>query len=165
MHRIILIVFLGHGYIGRLEALLAAVANYRHPYVCMICMNGEENPNAMGEYKSHNHHQSRKKLCWHLMVFCQLKFHHFAMHSPFVRVYLSYGLQMRRTAGMSMSLMASAGMSLTVVRTLDIRIVLQIAVQKGGNLCICITTCATIQLDTGFRKCILRTASDTAADL
>lgn len=47
-----------------------------------------------------------------------------------------------------MSLMASAGMSLTVVRTLDIRIVLQIAVQKGGNLCICITTCATIQLDT-----------------
>ena len=63
-----------------------------------------------------------------------------------------------------MSLMASAGMSLTVVRTLDIRIVLQIAVQKGGNLCICITTCATIQLDTGFRKCILRTASDTAAD-
>ena len=68
---------------------------------------------------------------------------------------------MRRTAGMSMSLMASAGMSLTVVRTLDIRIVLQIAVQKGGNLCICITTCATIQLDTGFRKCILRTASDT----
>ena len=55
-------------------------------------------------------------------------------------------------------------MSITVVRTLDIRIVLQIAVQKGGNLCICITTCATIQLDTGFRKCILRTASDTAAD-
>ena len=39
MHRLILIVFLGHGYIGRLEALLAAVANYRHPYVCM---NGEE---------------------------------------------------------------------------------------------------------------------------
>ena len=52
MHRIILIVFLGHGYIGRLEALLAAVANYRHPYVCMICMNGEENPNEMGEYRS-----------------------------------------------------------------------------------------------------------------
>ena len=49
MHRISLIVFLGHGYIGRLEALLAAVANYRHPYVCM---NGEENPNAMGEYRS-----------------------------------------------------------------------------------------------------------------
>ena len=49
MHRLILIVFLGHGYIGRLEALLAAVANYRHPYVCM---NGEENPNAMGEYRS-----------------------------------------------------------------------------------------------------------------
>ena len=51
IHRLILIVFLGHGYIGRLEALLAAVANYRHPYVCMICMNGEENPNAMGEYR------------------------------------------------------------------------------------------------------------------
>lgn len=49
MHRLILIVFLGHGYIGRLEALLAAVANYRLPYVCM---NGEENPNAMGEYRS-----------------------------------------------------------------------------------------------------------------
>ena len=49
MHRLILIVFLGHGYIGRLEALLAAVANYRHPYVCM---NGEENQNAMGEYRS-----------------------------------------------------------------------------------------------------------------
>ena len=71
---------------------------------------------------------------------------------------------MGRTAGMAVSLMASTGMSLTVVRALNIRIVLQVAVQKRGNLCICISAGTAIQLYTGFRKSILRTASDTAAD-
>lgn len=71
IHRLILIVFLGHGYIGRLEALLAAVANYRHPYVCMICMNGEENPNAMGEYRSADtwfQKQAGADRCWTVII-------------------------------------------------------------------------------------------------
>ena len=48
MHRLILIVFLGHGYIGRLEALLEVL---RITGILMSRMN-EENPNAMGEYRS-----------------------------------------------------------------------------------------------------------------